>query len=156
MRDKRRQRIPHRWLVDQHDVEAQRLQRLFPADEYYTPPLEVMEEEGQRPAFGHFNILHRDTALRADVYLAGDDPLHAWALSARRLVPMEEGMVWFAPVEYVITRKLEYFRESGSDRHLIDVRGIVRVSGESIDMTTLDRLLDERRLSDLWERARNS
>jgi hypothetical protein len=94
-----------------------------------------MEEERRRPAFGHFNILHHATALRADIYLEGDDPLHAWALSARQLVSMEEGSVWFAPVEYVIVRKLEYLRDAGSDRHLHDIAGIVRVSGPTIEFT---------------------
>lgn len=51
----------------------------FPEAEYYMPPLEVIEEEIRRDRSGHFNIVHNETALRADVYLAGTDPLHAWA-----------------------------------------------------------------------------
>jgi hypothetical protein len=32
---------------------------------------------------------------------------------------------WIAPPEYVILRKLQYFREGGSDKHLRDVRYMV-------------------------------
>ncbi len=33
-------------------------------------------------------IIHRDPALRADVYLLGDDPLHAWAFDRRVRIPL--------------------------------------------------------------------
>jgi hypothetical protein len=56
-------------------------------------------------------------------------------------------------VEYVIVRKLEYYRESGSDRHLRDIAGIVRVSGATINDEALRGLLEQRRLVEFWERA---
>jgi hypothetical protein len=59
-------------------------------------------------------VIHRDTALRADVYVSGDDPLHAWALGNRVRIPVEGAEIWMAPIEYVILRKLEYFRRSGA------------------------------------------
>jgi hypothetical protein len=125
----------------------------FPEDAYYVPPVEVIAEEARRPRYGHFNVIHHDTALRADVYVAGDDALHAWALPRRREESIASGAIWFAPIEYVIVRKLEYFLEGGSDRHLRDVAGMVRVSGDEIDQAALRRLIDERGLSDSWERA---
>ena len=129
------------------------LQQAFSSRAYYVPPLETMEQERQRPRFGHFNIIHHETALRADIYLAGDDPLHAWAFPRRRAESMAGGMVWFAPVEYVIVRKLEYYEQSGSDRHLRDIGGIVRISGDNIDRAELDRLVADRGLGALWELA---
>ena len=45
------------------------------------PPLEVLEEESRRSASGHFNVIHHDTTMRADVYLPGDDALNAWAFA---------------------------------------------------------------------------
>ena len=59
--------------------DAAELAAAFPTADYYVPPPEVMEEERQRPRHGHFNIIHHETGLRADIYLAGDDPLHEWA-----------------------------------------------------------------------------
>jgi hypothetical protein len=132
------------------------LARAFPESVYYVPPVEAMDKERTRPKFGHFNIVHHETALRADVYVAGDDPLHAWAFPRRRAESVAGGVVWFAPVEYVIVRKLEYFAQSGSDRHLRDIGGIVRISGDVIDMGALGSLLADRGLAELWERARAS
>lgn len=45
--------------------------------------------------------------------------------------------VWVAPIEYVIVRKLEYFREGGSEKHLRDIRAMRQVSGDLIDATRL-------------------
>ena len=128
------------------------LERAFPEESYYVPPREVIDEERQRPQFGHFNIIHRDTALRADFYVASD-VLHAWAFDRRRSENIAGSTVWFAPVEYVIVRKLEYYRESGSDRHLRDIAGIVRVSRATINDEALRGLLEQRRLVEFWERA---
>jgi hypothetical protein len=50
------------------------------------PPVDVMEAEARRPLYGHFTITHHATALRADVYPSGDDPLHAWALPLARVI----------------------------------------------------------------------
>ena len=68
----------------------------FAGSEYYVPPLEVIEEERQRPRHGHFNIIHHDSALRADIYLVGDDPLHAWALARRHTARIGGDDIWFA------------------------------------------------------------
>ena len=130
-----------------------RLIQTFPPQSYDVRPVEVIEQERQRRRFGHFNILHLETALRADVYVAGDDPLHAWAFERRRSESMSGGAVWFAPAEYVIVRKLEYYRHSGSDRHLRDIAGMLRISAGSIDLDALHQLVSERGLTELWSRV---
>jgi hypothetical protein len=133
--------------------EATRLFAAFPAPTYYVPTLEVIEEERRRAHHGHFNIIHHDTALRADVYLAGDDLLHRWALERRHTATVAGDAIWFAPLVYVIVRKLEYFRDRGSDRHLRDIAGMLRVSAGLIGMDDLTRFVRERGLEPYWKRA---
>ncbi len=133
--------------------DAETLISAFPSPAYYIPPLEVIEEERKRPRYGHFNIIHHDTALRADIYLVGDDPLHEWAMAGRRTASIGGDAIWFAPIEYVIVRKLEYFQQSESDRHLRDIAGMLRVSGELVDQTGLQRLIVERELATAWQRV---
>jgi hypothetical protein len=99
-------------------------------------------------------LIHRETALRADVYLAGDDPLHAWALQHRRRIQAEDTGLWVAPIEYVIRRKLEYFLLSGSDRHLRDVAMMLQVSNELIDSAILTEWEARRDLASALELAR--
>jgi hypothetical protein len=45
--------------------------------------------------------------------------------------------ITIAPPEYVILRKLEYFREGGSDKHLRDIRAMLAVSGDQLDRPAL-------------------
>jgi hypothetical protein len=47
------------------------------------------------------------------------------------------GNIWVAPIEYVILRKLEYFEQSGSDRHLRDVAMMLRISGDTVESGSL-------------------
>ncbi len=130
-----------------------RLISAFASAEYYVPPLEVIEEERRRSRGGHFNIIHHASALRADVYLVGDDPLHEWAMARRRTALIGGEHIWFAPLEYVIVRKLEYFQQSESDRHIRDIAGMLRVSDELIDHRELNRLIAERQLGAPWRRV---
>jgi len=50
-------------------------------------------------------------------------------------------------------RKLEYFEQSGSDRHLRDIAGMLKVSAEYVDRVEIERMVEERGLGVLWERA---
>jgi hypothetical protein len=128
----------------------------FSADDYYLPPLEVLREEALRARHGHFNIIHRDTGLRADVYLRGDDPLHEWAFPRRLRISLDaETSIWLAPLEYVVVRKLEAYRASGSDRHLRDVSTMVQVSGEQMSTPDLVRWIELLDLGEAWEAARS-
>ena len=57
-----------------------------------------------------------------------------------------------APLEYVIIRKLEYFREGGSEKHLRDIRSMLAISPDLIHRDELERLIAERGLEECWEK----
>lgn len=135
-------------------ADVSRLAAAFEGSAFYVPPLEVLREEAARRAGGHFNLIHRDTGLRADVYLRGDDPLHSWAFGCRVRLHVTGLDVWLAPLEYVILRKLEYYRASGSDRHLRDVGMMLQVSGERLDRGTMASWVERRGLSQEMAAAR--
>ena len=128
----------------------------FPPDDFYRPPLDVLREEIQRPRGGHSNIIHRDTALRADVYLVGDDPLHAWAFERRVRIPLVDDVaIWLAPPEYVVIRKLQYFQQSGSDRHLRDISAMLEISGEKIAIPEVEGWVQRLGLDEALRAARS-
>jgi len=133
---------------------AGRFASVFEGGAFYVPPDEVLETESGRPSGGHFNVIHRDTALRADIYIAGNDALHAWAFGRRVRMRLGDLGIWVAPIEYVILRKLEYYRASDSDRHLRDVAMMLRISGDLIDSEALDAWLGTLQLRVTFERAR--
>lgn len=124
----------------------------FPETDFYRPPVEVIREECARSVRGHFNLIHHETGFKADVYLAGSDPLHAWGLERRRSVPYATGSIAVAPPEYVILRKLEFWREGGSEKHLRDVRAML-IGEPAFDRSFLERQIRERGLEEAWSRA---
>lgn len=125
----------------------------FPSPEFYVPPREVMIEEMQRPQNGSFNIIHADTGFKADLYLTGREELHAWAFrNVRRMDYCGEPVV-VAPPEYVIVRKLEYYREGGSDKHVRDIRSMLAVSGGEIDHAAMQDWIARRGLDEVWRRV---
>ena len=59
--------------------------------------------------------------------------------------------MWFAPPEYVILRKLAYYRDGGSQKHLYDIRSILDVSGDELDFSEIDRRVDDMGLRGAWK-----
>ncbi len=60
-------------------------------------------------------------------------------LERRVRVPLEDhAAIWLAPPEYVVVRKLQYYEESGSDRHLRDVAAMLEISREKITIREVE------------------
>lgn len=132
-------------------VSARLLVKLFPEEEFYLPPLEVMEVEARRRQRGHFNILHHASGARADIYLHAGDPFQAWAFDHAVVAEIDGNEVPFSPVEYVIISKLEFYREGGSEKHLRDIHGIL-AAGEPIRAEEVARFVAAKGLDELWQR----
>jgi hypothetical protein len=126
----------------------------FPANEFYLPPSDEILREAAKPEGGHFNIIHHESGFKADVYPAGQDPLHAWALPRAKRIDVDGEPLMVAPPEYVILRKLEYFREGGSEKHLRDVRSILTHSADEISMVELESRIVALGLEDAWRNAK--
>lgn len=127
----------------------------YPSSRFYVPPAETIAAEASRPRHGHFNLIHLASMFRADVYPAGDDPLHQWALARRRRE--EAGGIGFslAPPEYVILRKLDYYRQTPNAKHLRDIAVMLRVSEGLIDLGTIEAKAAELGVEPEWELARS-
>jgi hypothetical protein len=141
-------------VVALESSDAARLASAFADPDIYVPPLEVIAEEAARTTGGHFNLIHGPTALKADVYPAGADPLHRWALPLRREFTIGGAALWIAPAEYVILRKLHVFQAGGSNKHLHDVRRMLDVSGALLDMDAIAAWARTLGITAEWQRLR--
>jgi len=141
-------------VIEISRADCERFGKLFPGEEFYCPPLEVLLIETSRSQRGHFNLIHDDTGLKADIYPCGRDRLSAWGLDHARHLVVDASEVWIAPPEYVIARKLEYYAEGGSEKHLRDIEGILAVSGAAIDPVTLERNIDLLGARAAWAKVR--
>jgi len=133
--------------------DIQRLVEVFPAKDFYLPPKETMLAEMAREHHGHFNLIHRDTGFKADLYPTGRDELNAWAFRGKRSVEFEGENVTLAPPEYVIVRKLEYYRDGHAEKHLRDIRAMLAVSGEQLDRVALNEWIQRRGLETEWRQV---
>ena len=128
---------------------------LFPLEDFYCPPYEVVRLEIGRKSFAHFNLIHHDSGYKADVYPLSGDDLHRWGFKNRRRVSIRNDFeIWMAPPEYVIIRKLQYFKEGGSEKHLSDISKMLGQGEFVIDQSLINVWVDQKRLTEEWERAR--
>jgi len=132
--------------------DVERMLAAYPSPEFYLPPASVIAAEIGRER-GQFNIIHAETSLKADCFIVGRDELHAWAFRHSRRYPFDSIEITLAPPEYVIVRKLEYFREGGSEKHLRDIRAMLAVSGELIDREALTEWIRRQGVSEQWKQV---
>lgn len=130
------------------DRELQSLPTLFPEPDFYCPPQEVLAVENKRECRAHFNIIHIPSGLKADFYPSQQDVFFRWAWGARKTVSYPGGEALYAPAEYIVVWKVAYFAEGGGEKHVRDVRRILELSPQEIDMPLLEAELRRR---NLWE-----
>lgn len=121
----------------------------FPQPEYYLS--EAAIRDAIRTRF-QFNIIHPTSGNKIDFILPRSG---AWAdvrMARRRpvrLLPDREVMT--AAPEDVIIGKLWYYSEGGGDRHLRDIAGILRVTGDGVDRAEVERWARQLGYLDIWE-----
>jgi hypothetical protein len=121
----------------------------FPEDEFYIRADMIRQAIGQP---GQFNIIHPASGLKVDVIIRRDTPFDQSRFSRKRLIsPAESYQASFASPEDVILKKMEYYREGGSEKHLRDITGILKVSGEDIDRAYTALWADRLGLVEIWE-----
>jgi hypothetical protein len=130
-----------------------RLESAFPPQQFYCPPGDAIRAELERSHRGHFNLIHHATGFKADIYLSGSDPLHAWALERVRKVDFDGEVLALAPPEYVILRKLQFYREGRSTKHLRDIFRMLAGLGANCDRAALEKLIEEHGLAAEWAAA---
>lgn len=133
-----------------NEADIHRLPEIFPSSDFYLPPPEVVTAEVTRAQRGHFNIIHLKTTFQADIYPSGRDEFNGWAFRNKRNIEFEGETLVLAPIEYVIVRKLEYFREGGSEKHLRDIRGILNVSRDAINREDLGFWMKRQSVEAQW------
>ena len=131
------------------------IENAFPLSDFYCPPNEILKIESHRPRRGHFNIIHNESGFKADVYIHNTDKLQEWGLSQKTRIKLnDEDGIWVAPPEYVIARKLEYYREGNSKKHLHDISGMLEVSGDIINKIIIQEWITKLHSQAQWDKVK--
>ncbi|MFQ5714457.1 MAG: hypothetical protein ACE5GU_10550 [Candidatus Scalinduaceae bacterium] len=123
--------------------------RFFPGEEFYCD-MEMIKAEIKRR--GQFNIIHSTSGLKIDIILTKASPFSKTEFSRRKkgsVSPEQEA--YFASPEDVIIKKMDFYREGGSEKHLRDITGILKISGDIIDIDYITKWADILRLRDIWD-----
>ena len=101
------------------------------------------------------NLIHHDTQVKVDLFVAGGTPIDTLQLSRRRAVDVDGRRIFIHPPEDILLQKLRWFRAGGesSERQWRDILGIVRVQGDRLDRAYVEAQAGVLRVSDLLERA---
>lgn len=101
---------------------------------------------------GHFNIIHPSSGLKVDVMIRRDTPFDRSRFArVRRMYPAESYQANFASPEDVMIKKMEYYREGGSEKHLRDITGILKISGEEVDLGYIAEWATRLGLHEIWK-----
>jgi hypothetical protein len=124
----------------------------FPEKEYY------IDEEMIRDAIlriGQFNIIHPESGLKVDVIIKQDIPFDQSRFERVRKIYPGPYAADFASPEDVIIKKMEYYKMGGSEKHLRDITGIFKISGESLDRDYISQWATKLNLEEIWDMLKN-
>ncbi|USN47360.1 MAG: hypothetical protein H6626_14410 [Pseudobdellovibrionaceae bacterium] len=125
-------------------------EKLFPIEDYYCPPIEVLQDEVSRK--GSFNLIHQGSGIKVDIILDAETSFSASEFSRKKKVEMAPGIeVYIASAEDIILKKLDYYREGESEKHLSDIREIIM--SEKVDNSYIEEWSSRMGLEKYWEKV---
>jgi hypothetical protein len=120
----------------------------FPPSEFYLS--EAAMREAVRTSF-QFNVIHPGSGNKIDFILPRHDEWARVQLARARSVRLlPDRDVMTAAPEDVILGKLWYFSEGGGDRHLRDIAGILRVTGDGVNRADVERWAARLGYLEIW------
>jgi hypothetical protein len=122
----------------------------FPDPDFYVSVEAARDAVRERSMF---NVLHPESGLKIDFIVSGAQSLDRSRMSRTRRIrigPDPGGQPRFASPEDVIVKKLDFYRHGGSDKHLRDIAGIMRVMGDALDRTYIAEWAAKLGVMDLW------
>ena len=105
-----------------------------------------------------FNVIHLDSMVKVDVFVASTAPFHLMQMRRRVLQaagPDSQTTFYVASAEDTVLAKLQWYRDGGgvSDRQWNDVLGVLKVQGATLDRAYLAEWARELGLTDLLRQA---
>jgi hypothetical protein len=120
----------------------------FPAPDFYLSEPAVWM--GVRDRFG-FNVLRPDSGDKLNFLFPHKSEWGRTQLSRRRAIELTDGTsAYTASPEDVIVGKLWYYADGGSEKHLRDIAGILRVSGDLVDRPAVTQWAEQLGYTPIW------
>lgn len=131
-------------------VQLKKFVEAFPLEDYYCPPEEILIDEVLRR--GSFNLIHQESQIKIDIDLVKPTSFYDSELARRRKVFITAKLqAYIASPEDIILKKLSFYKEGGSEKHLSDIRGILIET--EIDHAYLQEWAVKMDVTEEWKKA---
>ncbi|GJQ48591.1 hypothetical protein KsCSTR_27340 [Candidatus Kuenenia stuttgartiensis] len=121
----------------------------FQSDEFYCDKETIRTEIKRR---GQFNIIHSTSGLKIDIILTKETTFSKTEFSRRKRESLFiDKKANFTTPEDVIIKKMEFYKEGGSEKHLRDITGILKISGDVLDMNYIAQWADRLGIRVIWD-----
>ena len=101
---------------------------------------------------GQFNVIHPSSGNKIDFILNRQDAWGRSQITRRQAVELFPDRCGFlASPEDVILGKMIYYREGGSEKHLRDIAGILRIRGAAVDREYIGDFARQLGLREIWD-----
>lgn len=119
----------------------------FPPSQFY------ISENAVREAIqfqGMFNIFQTETGYRADIFILRPEAFAKAEMAKRKRVEIEGTVFYVSAPEFLILKKLEYYQEGESEKHLRDITAMLEESGDIIDLKYVEEWAGKLGLLEIW------
>lgn len=120
----------------------------------FSPPEYCCSREAAVQAIAQrfqFNVIHLTSGLKIDVIIPDDTDFSRSCFDRRHRVMTSAGHeAWFGSPEDVILKKMEFYREGHSEKHIRDIVGVVKVRGERLERAHIETWADRLQLTETW------
>lgn len=134
------------------DIQPEQVSR-FCAE--FTLPDFYISRDAVEQAIRHrsqFNVIHPSSGNKVDFMIARSDVWGRTQLARRQrvqILPDRPGYV--ARPEDIILGKMLYYQEGGSEKHLRDIAGILKISGDQLDREYVQQWAGQLDLMEIWQ-----
>ncbi len=120
-------------------------------ENWYCNPEEIKDAIKRKH---HFNLIYIPLGVKIDFFLLKEDEFSKEEFNRRREEFFGENLkASFCSPEDVIIKKLEYYKETGSSRHLEDIKSILELY-KNLDFSHIEKWVNKKKLKKEWEKIK--
>jgi hypothetical protein len=102
-------------------------------------------------SFGQFKVIHPASGNKIDFMISGQNPWTSRELIRKLDIELFPGrLAAVASPDDIIRGELMYFRDGGSDKHLGEIAGILKISGHLVDRDYIAKTAVDLGIDETW------
>ncbi len=124
-------------------------------DQYYADENAIRDAVQSKESF---NVIHLNSMFKIDIFIFSSEELLQEEMSrAKKVIVSEEPQqtLWVADAADIVIQKLLWYEQGGrvSERQWEDIIGVIKVSGQDLDMKHIEKWVKAKGLKELLSKA---